>query len=59
MDPIRLVKNAIPQDMPIKVTEIVPRLKDGGAYVKVRHEAQMDSGQVEGMVHMPNLSSYT
>ncbi|KFA79843.1 hypothetical protein S40288_08849 [Stachybotrys chartarum IBT 40288] len=47
MDPIRLVKNAIPQDMPIKVTEIVPRLKDGGAYVKVRHEAQMDSGQVE------------
>ncbi|CAG9949997.1 unnamed protein product [Clonostachys rosea f. rosea IK726] len=35
LDPIRLVKTAIPQDMGMKVTEINPRLKDGGAFVNL------------------------
>jgi len=47
MDPIRLVKNAIPEDMPLKVTEINPRLKDGGAFVKFEHAASLDPAEVE------------
>ncbi|KAF7544595.1 hypothetical protein G7046_g9755 [Stylonectria norvegica] len=47
MDPIRLVKTAIPEDLPIKVTEILPRLKDGGAYVKFQHDADLDPSQIE------------
>ncbi|OLN92177.1 Mitochondrial escape protein 2 [Colletotrichum chlorophyti] len=38
-DPINLVKRAIPDDLPIKVTEILPRLKDGGVFVKFSHSS--------------------
>lgn len=47
LDPIRLVKTAIPQDMGMKVTEINPRLKDGGAFVKFEHEASLDPAEIE------------
>ena len=47
MDPIRLVKSAIPEDLPMKVTEINPRLKDGGAFVKFAHAASLDPAEVE------------
>lgn len=47
MDPIRLVKMAIPKEMPIKVTEIMPRLKDGGAFVKFRYSADLDPIEIE------------
>lgn len=50
MDPIRLVKNSIPEDLPIKVTEILPRLKDGGAYVKFQHDSTLDPAEIEGTV---------
>lgn len=50
LDPIRLVKTAIPEDLPIRVTEILPRLKDGGAYVKFKYDAQMDPVEIEGML---------
>ncbi|KAL8365287.1 hypothetical protein RB595_004203 [Gaeumannomyces hyphopodioides] len=36
-DPVSTVKRAIPADLPVTVTEVVPRLKDGGAFVKVSH----------------------
>ena len=48
LDPIRLVKTAIPEDLPIKVTEILPRLKDGGAYVKFMHDSNIDPAEIEG-----------
>lgn len=48
MDPIRLVKTAIPKDFPIRVTEILPRLKDGGAFVKFEYDANIDPGELEG-----------
>ncbi|KAL6855237.1 mitochondrial escape protein 2 [Amphichorda felina] len=47
MDPIRLVKAAFPGDVSMKVTEILPRLKDGGAFVKFRHDAALDPVQAE------------
>ncbi|KLP23333.1 mitochondrial rRNA processing protein PRP12 [Fusarium fujikuroi] len=50
LDPIRLVKTAIPEDLPIKVTEILPRLKDGGAYVKFMHDSNIDPAEIEAQL---------
>ncbi|KAG5978115.1 hypothetical protein E4U55_006399 [Claviceps digitariae] len=47
LDPIALVKRAIPNDMPLKVTEILPRLKDGGAFVKVQYDASISPRDIE------------
>lgn len=37
-DPVTLTERAIPQTLPIKVLEILPRLKEGGAFVKFSHD---------------------
>lgn len=47
LDPIAFVKRAIPEDMPVKVTEILPRLKDGGAFVKVQYDASISPSEIE------------
>lgn len=52
MDPINLVKRAIPQDIPMKVTEILPRLKDGGAFVKVSHGPEVTVEDLEGLFYL-------
>ena len=46
-----MVKRAIPDSVPIKVTEIVPQLKDGGAFVKFTHPAEVSASDVEGQHH--------
>ncbi|KAK2018948.1 hypothetical protein LZ32DRAFT_613404 [Colletotrichum eremochloae] len=46
-DPINLVKRAIPKDLPIKVTEILPQLKDGGAFVKFSHGSDVSPKDIE------------
>lgn len=48
LDPINLVKRTIPEKLPMKVTEIIPRLKDGGAYVKFSHPEQVTADEIEG-----------
>ncbi|KAL7799699.1 RNA12 domain-containing protein [Trichoderma ceciliae] len=47
MDPIQLVKRAIPDNLPIKVTEILPRLKDGGAFVKFEYDSSLSVSEIE------------
>lgn len=47
-NPINLVKRSIPEDGSIKVTELIPRLKDGGCFVKVSHSAETTPEEVEG-----------
>lgn len=47
LDPINLVKRAIPETVPIKVTEIIPRLKDGGAFVKFSHPSEISAAEIE------------
>ncbi|KOS22139.1 Mitochondrial escape protein 2 [Escovopsis weberi] len=47
LDPIRLVRRAIPESLPIKATEIVPRLQDGGAYVKFHHDTSLHPDEIE------------
>ncbi len=49
-NPISLVKRAIPASVPIKVTEIIPRLKDGGAFVKFSHPEAISPAEIEGIL---------
>ncbi|KAI5926084.1 RNA12 protein-domain-containing protein [Camillea tinctor] len=49
-NPINLVKRAIPQDVPVKITEILPRIKDGGAFVKFTHPPNLPAREVEEAV---------
>lgn len=49
MNPIGLVRRAIPERVPIKITEIFPRLKEGGAYVKFTYPEGMSAAEIEGM----------
>lgn len=50
LEPMTLVKRAIPESIPIKVTEILPRLKDGGAFVKFSHPDAITAQEVETLV---------
>jgi RNA12 protein len=50
LEPMTLVKRAIPESVPIKVTEILPRLKDGGAFVKFSHPDGITAQEVETLV---------
>ncbi|KAI0025831.1 RNA12 protein-domain-containing protein [Xylariomycetidae sp. FL0641] len=47
LDPINMVKRALPADTTLKVTEILPRLKDGGAFVKFTHPANVAPQDIE------------
>ncbi len=42
-----MIKRAIPTSLPTKVTEIVPRFKDGGAFVKLSHSSEIDAVEIE------------
>lgn len=50
IDPVGLVKRAIPESLNLTVTEIVPRLKDGGVFVKFRHPAGTTADDIESQL---------
>ncbi|MCJ1483074.1 mitochondrial escape protein 2 [Schaereria dolodes] len=47
-DPMSIIRRALPKSLPIKVTEVLPRLKEGGAFVKFWHEPQIQAAEIEG-----------
>ena len=47
-DPMNVVKRSLPKSLPIKVTEVIPRIKEGGAFVKFSHEEQITAKELEG-----------
>ncbi|KAK3683465.1 RNA12 protein-domain-containing protein [Podospora appendiculata] len=47
LGPINLVKRAISDQIPMKVTDIIPRLKDGGAFVKFTHPNEITAAEIE------------
>ncbi|KAL2159748.1 hypothetical protein VTH06DRAFT_1881 [Thermothelomyces fergusii] len=47
LSPVGLVKRAIPTTVPIKVTEVIPRLKEGGAYVKFTSPDNVSASEIE------------
>jgi len=50
LDPVSLVKRAIPDNVPITITKIIPRLKDGGAFVKFTHPSDVSASEVEDIL---------
>ncbi|KAI0803346.1 RNA12 protein [Xylaria sp. FL0064] len=50
MDPANIVKRVLPSDIPLKVTEILPRVKDGGAFVKFVHPPEITPKEIEEKV---------
>jgi hypothetical protein len=48
LDPISLVKRAIPETAAVKVVEFYPRLKEGGIYVKFTSPSGMSPAEVQG-----------
>lgn len=47
-DPLSIIQRSIPAKAPIKVTEILPRLKEGGAFVKFSHDPGITASEIEG-----------
>ena len=43
-----IVHRALPEHMPLKVTEVLPRVKEGGAFVKFSHEEAITPTELEG-----------
>ena len=43
-----IIQRSIPPKAPLKVTEILPRLKEGGAFVKFSHDPGITAAEIEG-----------
>ncbi|KAK3990502.1 RNA12 protein-domain-containing protein [Cladorrhinum sp. PSN332] len=46
-DPAALIKRAIPTDLPMEIIEIIPRTKEGGAYVKFRFPRYTSAADIQ------------
>lgn len=51
-NPAQVVQRAT-RGLPIKITEIIPRIKDGGAFVKFTHEGEATPAEIECTLHPP------
>ena len=49
-EPMSILKRAIPTSAPMKIIEILPRLKDGGAFVKFSHADEITAQEIEGLI---------
>ena len=49
-EPEKIAKRALQTALPIEVTEILPRIKEGGAFVKFVHEPGQDLKEIEKSV---------
>ncbi|KAI0850217.1 RNA12 protein-domain-containing protein [Daldinia vernicosa] len=50
LNPINNVKRAIPKTAPVNITEIIPRFKDGGAFVKFTYPADVPAKDIEAAI---------
>jgi hypothetical protein len=48
IDPKIIIERALPEGLPLKVTEIINRVKEGGSYVKFAHDPELDVAEIEG-----------
>ena len=46
-DPENIAERALPRSLPIRVTEILPRVGEGGAFVKVSHKPEQPLTELE------------
>ena len=57
-NPAQVVKRAT-KGLPIKITEVIPRIKDGGAFVKFTHEGEASPAEIEGTHLLPHPNTIT
>ncbi|KAI0181984.1 RNA12 protein-domain-containing protein [Hypoxylon sp. FL1284] len=50
LNPINMVKRAIPSTISVKIKEILPRLKDGGVFVKFSYPSNVKAADIETAV---------
>lgn len=46
-DPSSIIKRAIPEKLPLSVTKVLPRLREGGAFVKFSHDEGISVSELE------------
>ena len=46
-DPLQIVRRAMPQDLPLEVKEVIPRYKEGGAFVKFARKPDVSDEEVK------------
>ncbi|KKY15193.1 putative protein rna12 [Phaeomoniella chlamydospora] len=46
-DPVSIIRRALPEKLPIQVTEVIPRFREGGAYVKFTHDETITLKEIE------------
>ena len=49
-DPTGIVDRALPSNLPVKILSVLPRIREGGAYVKFQHEEGISADELEGTV---------
>ncbi|KAK4187586.1 RNA12 protein-domain-containing protein [Podospora australis] len=49
-DPMGMVKRAIPSSLPMEITEIIPRTKEGGAYVKFTYPPDKSGAEIQAQL---------
>lgn len=48
--PLSIAERALPSSLPINVKGILPRLKEGGAFVKFSHDPQVQASEIEKLL---------
>lgn len=46
-DPMTVINRALPDSLPMQVTDVLPRVKEGGAFVKFSHDETVSKGELE------------
>jgi RNA12 protein/RNA recognition motif. (a.k.a. RRM, RBD, or RNP domain) len=49
-DPTGIVQRALPSTVPLKITDVIPRVREGGAYVKFSHDSSITAEELESTV---------
>lgn len=48
---MELLKKALPKDLPVTVNGVIPRLKEGGAFVRFSYDPSTTAEEIEKKVH--------
>ncbi|KAJ9661653.1 mitochondrial escape protein 2 [Neophaeococcomyces mojaviensis] len=49
-DPTDMIRRALPDNLPITIQAVLPRVREGGAYVKFSHDGGITTEELEGTV---------
>lgn len=48
--PIHTIQKALPPQMPVQITEVIPRLREGGVFVRMKHDGTSSLEELEQSV---------